>query len=321
MRVMTKLFPDVSHCSDRVLMVRPSRFGYHKAAAESNAFMREPVMDEAPIALRGVEEFDVLHQVLDEAGVRVLVYQDTDNLPDCLFPNNWFSWHQPVGQSPTLITYPMRNALRRAERRASVLKSIEEFTGVTPNRIELESLEDDDEILEGTGSLVLDRTNGIAFACLSERTTPRALEIWWEHTGYQTVSFDCTDWEGNAVYHTNVVLSIGRKVAIIASEMIRDEKERDRVLGKLRDTGRDIVEISEIQVTQMAGNALELRTKSGDHVYAMSSAAFSILEPEQRDTIESHSRIVHAPIPTIERIGGGSVRCMIAELGSDSVPD
>ncbi len=321
MRVMTKLFPDVSHCSDRVLMVRPSRFGYHEEAARSNAFMREPVMDEAPIALRGVEEFDVLHHVLVDAGVRVLVHQDTDNLPDCVFPNNWFTWHQPKGLNPTLITYPMRNELRRAERRESVLNAIEEFTGVTPTRITLESLEAEGEALEGTGSLVLDRDHGIAYACLADRTTPKAIDTWKDRTGYDVLAFNATDWEGNPVYHTNVILSIGQRVAIVASEMIRDDTERDRVLGSLRDAGRDIVEISEVQVTQMAGNALELRTKANEHVYAMSSAAYSILEPDQRDTIETHARIVHAPIPTIERIGGGSVRCMIAELGSDSAPD
>lgn len=321
MRQMKKLFPDVSHCSDRVLMVRPSRFGYHEEAAESNAFMREPVMDEAPIALRGVEEFDVLHHVLEDAGVRVLVYQDTHNLPDCVFPNNWFTWHQPKDQNPTLITYPMRNELRRAERRESVLHAIEEFTGVAPTRIELERLESDDEALEGTGSLVLDRIRGVAYACLADRTTPRALDAWQEISGYRVVPFVATDWEGSPVYHTNVILSIGQHVAIVASEMIRDDDERKRVLAELRDSGRDIVELSEIQVTQMAGNALELRTRSAEQIYAMSSAAQSILEPEQRDTIERHARIVHAPIPTIERIGGGSVRCMIAELGSDSWAD
>lgn len=280
--------------------------------------MRKPSVDEAKIAELALSEFDGLVDALRLAGIEVLVYQDTNGLPDCVFPNNWMSWHNPVGIEPVVITYPMCNALRRAERSDEVLGLIAKNLGVNPAHLDLSGLEEDGEILEGTGSLVLDRINGVAFGCRSPRTTERAFDAWCDETGYQGISFDALDGgggEGEPIYHTNVLMSVGQRVAVLCSECFSDDQDRDRVLLALRNGDRQVVEITMEQMGRFCGNILELIDGDGQPVFAMSSRAYEGFTPQQKRILQDSGAIVHVPIPTIEDVGGGSVRCMIAELG------
>ncbi|MBO6513282.1 MAG: hypothetical protein JJ974_04885 [Phycisphaerales bacterium] len=306
--------PEQFQTSNRVLMIRPSRFGFHAQAAQSNAFMIRDGSNADDTASRAVHEFDGLVDALRSAGIEVCVYQDTDDLPDCVFPNNWFSWHTPVEGNPVVVTYPMCNELRRAERRGEVLDRL--IHGVeSVNHIDLSMLEDDAEILEGTGSLVLDRIQGKAFACLSPRTTLTALDAWCDETGYQPVVFHAVDEESQPIYHTNVMLSVGERVAVVCAESVPDLDERAELMYALESGDRQILEISLDQMNSLCGNILELSDQAGNTVFAMSSRAFNAFTADQRAVLSANGRIVHAPIPTIEDVGGGSVRCMIAEAG------
>lgn len=306
--------PEQFQTSNRVLMIRPSRFGYHAQASLSNAFMNESLGDESSIALRAVDEFDGLVAALKSADVDVLVYQDTEDLPDCVFPNNWVSWHTPSEGDAVVVTYPMCDALRRAERRASVLDTLAQDAGPV-GHLDLAGLEANNEILEGTGSLVLDRVRGKVFACLSPRTTIGALDAWCDETGYEPIVFHAVDEQGQPIYHTNVILSVGERVAVVCVDSIPDPDERSQVLEELGSTGRKIIEISYAQMSNFCGNLLELADQQGNAVYAMSTRAYEGFTEAQRGVLSTSGAIVHASIPTIEDIGGGSVRCMIAEAG------
>ena len=299
-------------------MIRPSRFGFHEEASETNAFMREPGVDADTVAERAAKEFDALAGAIRDAGVDVLIHEDRDGLPDCVFPNNWISWHEPESGGPVLITYPMLDPMRRRERRGVILEEIIRFTGTAPTMIDLSALEAHGGFLEGTGSLVLDRRRGVALVSRSARTTERGIRAFAERTGYEPVVFDTLDPRGDPVYHTNVIASIGAHAAVVCVDAIPAEADRARVLGVLGAGGRRVLELSWDQITRMCGNMMELCAQSGAPVFVMSSAAHDALRGDQRDALSSVGAIAHAPIPTIERVGGGSARCMIAELGSDA---
>lgn len=306
--------PEQFQSSNRVLMIRPSRFGYHSQAAASNAFMNKPGENAEWVASKAQHEFDLLAEAVAQCGVQVLVYQDTDNLPDCLFPNNWVSWHTPLEGEPVVITYPMCDELRRAERRGEVLDLI--ASGMGPvSHLDLSGLEENAEILEGTGSLVLDRIGGKAFACLSPRTTQGAMDAWCDETGYEPIVFEAVDLNSLPIYHTNVMLSVGTRIAVVCLDSIAEPEDRNRVLEELSGHDRHVIQISLEQMAGFCGNILELADQSGQPVYAMSTRAYEGFTEDQRTILRSAGRIAHAAIPTIEEIGGGSVRCMIAEAG------
>jgi hypothetical protein len=300
-------------------MIRPTGFARDEQAADTNAFMQVSSESEDQIRDRATAEFDQLVGGLRDAGVDVQVFEDELELPDSVFPNNWVSFHQPVSQgeelNPLIVTYPMLATARRKERRAEVLDAIAQATGSTPDHIDLSGFEENEEFLEGTGSLVLDRTNGIAYASISARTSQAALDAWCDEMEYELVSFHSADREGNPIYHTNVVMSIGEEIAVVCLESIIDPDEYDLVEQSLKNFGRKVVGISFDQVEHFCGNILELQSKGGESVFAMSDTAYRHFTDEQRAGLESKGVVVHPPIPTIEHIGGGSVRCMIAELG------
>lgn len=302
-------------CATRVLMVRPHEFARNEAAARSNAFMHDPDDPSAVIARRATEEFDGVAGALSAAGVDVLVVEDDLNLPDSVFPNNWLSFHEPVAGVPVIITYPMATPARRLERREAIIDRVREITPGHLERIALGDLEQEGEFLEGTGSLVLDRRRGVAFACRSVRTTARALQVWAEATGYEVVAFDADDGRGVPVYHTNVMMAIGERFAVVCSEAIPDSSQRSMVLDRLRDLDKEVVDISITQMGGMCANIIELRTSGGEPVLAMSRRAWASFTSSQQATLSRFASPVIAPIPTIERVGGGSVRCMIAEIG------
>jgi len=300
-------------------MIRPTKFGRDDEAAVTNSFMRTPIETTERVRDRAMTEFDAMASALSDAGVDVLVYEDDLGLPDSVFPNNWISFHQPMidGQpgNPVLITYPMRTASRRKERRVEIMDAVAKFTRSTPDHIDLSGLEEADDFLEGTGSLVLDRVNNTAYACLSGRTTEDALDTWADETGYRVVRFHCADHDGNPVYHTNVILSIGEQLCVVCLDSITDPDEYDLVESSLRASGRKMITVSLDQVSHFCGNILEMSTRDNESVFAMSQAAYEHFSDEQRGVISSMGEIVHIPIPTIEYVAGGSVRCMIAELG------
>lgn len=309
-----QIAPERYQTANRVLMIRPNAFGYHPQAAESNAFMHQPDGNETDTASRALDEFDGLVAGLRDAGVEVLVYQDERGLPDCVFPNNWMSWHTPSKGESVVVTYPMCDELRRAERSAEVLDLLVSRCGEA-GHLDLSGLEEDGEILEGTGSLVLDRVTGLAFGCVSPRTTLGAFEAWCDETGYEPIVFEAFDGDGGRIYHTNVMMSIGERVAVVCSGCISDVGDRERLIAALKLGGRRVIEVSIAQMGSFCGNVLELADGDGMAVFAMSSRAWGAFTAQQQSYLQENGKVVHVPIPTIEDVGGGSVRCMIAEIG------
>jgi hypothetical protein len=299
-----------SQCADAVLMVRPARFGSNPQTADSNRFQHAQVIADA--AVLAVREFDGLVRQLSDAGVEVVVAEDLPEpaKPDACFPNNWVSFHA----DGTVVLYPMLAPSRRAERRPEHLAAVERAGFRIARTIDLTPLEARGEFLEGTGSLVLDRPARVAYACLSPRTTPAALAEFCAALGYRAVEFDALGPGGRPVYHTNVLMAVGEGFAVLCAEAISDAGHRAAVLRELEHSGHEVIEIDVEEMNRFAGNMLALRARHGGARIAMSETAWRALAPDQRRRLERHGGIVIAPIPTIEWEGGGSVRCMIAEI-------
>lgn len=297
-------------------MIRPHAFARNEAAARSNAFMHRASDPASEIARLATEEFDALAGALDDAGVEVVVVEDDLHLPDSVFPNNWMSYHEPIDGPPVVITYPMATPARRLERRESIIDLIRDRTGGSIERIAMGDLEQDGEFLEGTGSLVLDRVHGVAFACRSPRTTAGALNAWAAATGYEVVAFDADDGRGVPIYHTNVMMSVGEGFSVVCADSIPDTSQRAFIMARLAGRGTPLLDISLTQMGGMSGNILSLHATDGSPLIAMSRAAWTSFTTTQQATLSALARVVISPIPTIERVGGGSVRCMIAEFGT-----
>ena len=315
-RTMTK---ERSQTASRVLMIRPTAFARDDEAAQTNAFMNEPTDTKERVQEQARREFDALAGALKDSGVSVLVFEDDLELPDSVFPNNWVSFHQVVDEESDclVVTYPMCTTARRRERRPEILDAIARFTQCSPDHLDMSQIEEEDEFLEGTGSLVLDRVNAVAYACVSGRTTDQALDIWGDELGYEIIRFHAADQEGNPVYHTNVIMSIGSRLAVACLASITDPDEYDRVESTLRASDRDVMLINLDQVSHFCGNILELQSTDGQPIFAMSKSAWEHFTPAQQERFEALGKVVAVPIPTIEYVAGGSVRCMIAELGSN----
>ena len=291
-----------------LIMIRPAAFGYNSQTAENNTFQHVPQMAQQEIRQRALAEFDELVKKLRAEGVNVKVFDDTADpvKPDAIFPNNWVSFHD----DGRIVTYPMYSPLRRPERRNDILLRIAEDYGFE-EKVDLEDYEDESLFLEGTGSMVLDRVNKIAYACLSPRTNPDVLEKWCDLMNYRSFTFHA-QYEGQDIYHTNVMMAIGEGIAIVCFDVV-EESKRDEFIDLLSKSGHEIVKLSEAQVGSFAGNMLAVRNKKGEQLMVMSGSAYKSLSSEQIQQIEKHARIVHSDVDTIESVGGGSVRCMIAE--------
>ncbi|HEY7640248.1 MAG TPA: arginine deiminase-related protein [Steroidobacteraceae bacterium] len=310
-----KSTPEAQSVAD-VLTIRPIRFIGNPQTANSNSFQSEADLsglsaEQAQAAAS--REFEALVTALRAAGVRVHVFDDTlqPHTPDSIFPNNWVSFHA----DGSVVLYPMLAENRRHERRPELLARLSAQHGFRIARvIDLSWRERDHKFLEGTGSMVLDRAHRLAYACISPRTDLDVLGDFAQQLDYDIVSFEATDAAGVPIYHTNVLMCVGTRFAAVCSACIRED-ERAAVLDTLRNTGHTIVELTMQQLGEFAGNMLELRSASGEAVVAMSSRALDSLTPQQRELIQQHGGpIVAAPIPTIETLGGGSVRCMLAEV-------
>jgi hypothetical protein len=304
-----------------VLMVRPAHFAFNPETASSNAFqaaaLAEPAVGSAQeLALR---EFDGFAARLQRAGVAVIVVEDTvaPVKPDAIFPNNWVSFHH----DGTVALYPMLAPNRRWERREDVVRRVALEGGYRTSRtVDLSHRETEGKFLEGTGSLVLDRTHRVAYAGLSPRTDLDVLGEFAQVLDYDLVTFDAVDGVGQPVYHTNVLMAVGTNFAVLCTEVFPRLEHRTAVMERLHVTGHEVLEISLSQMQQFAGNLLELEPPSGK-VIAVSGTAWRSLDAAQRRLLERHGSVVTADIPVIERLGGGSVRCMLAEVHLPKLKD
>ncbi len=281
--------------------------------AESNVFQDGSGATPEEQQQAAEQEFDALVEALRGAGISVLVEDDTlePHTPDSIFPNNWVSFHG----DGRVVLYPMEAVNRRTERRVDIIERlVNEFGFQVTDVLDLSEHEAVGHYLEGTGSMVLDRRNRIAYACLSSRTQLDPLCDFAQRMDYDVVSFDAVDRSGVPVYHTNVLMNVGEALAVICAEAIVREDQREAVLARLRDTGHDVVTLSFDQLEAFAGNMLELRNKDGERVLAMSSQAWDSLSAVQREVLRANARIVRSPIENIESSAGGSVRCMLAEV-------
>ncbi|MFI4897821.1 MAG: citrulline utilization hydrolase CtlX [Phycisphaerales bacterium JB059] len=304
----------MSQSTDTILMVRPAAFGSNPTTIASNAFQSQAVGDPEQIRADAVREFDALVGAIRAAGVKVVVIDDTPipAKPDAVYPNNWFTTHSD-GRA---ILYPMLGASRRLERRPEALEAAARQANLTLRLIDstlVREFEGKDRFLEGTGSMVFDRVNAIAYACRSARTDEGVFARACSMLGLEPVLFDATDAGGRPYYHTNVMLSIGEDFSVICLESI-EPSQRDAVRARLESTGHEIVDVTREQAADFAANVIELRSPTGDRVLALSDAAMRALGTSAQRLRERGLALAHAPIPTIERFGGGSARCMIAEL-------
>ncbi len=295
-----------------ILMVRPSNFGFNEETAVNNAFQNNAAgKTSEQIREKAIEEFDSFVSLLRSKGVDVSVYQDEPQpiKPDAVFPNNWVSFHE----DGTVITYPMFAKVRRIERTDKVFDLLEPHFWIL-DHIHLEQSEEDNIFLEGTGSMVLDRANKIAYACISPRTEKTLFEDWCNIYEYAPVSFTAIDQEGKLIYHTNVMMAMGDRFVVICLESVIDDEEKSALREIFARTEKEIIEISLEQMNAFAGNMLQVQGASGQTYLVMSKTAFGSLNASQIEKIEKYTEILTADINTIETYGGGSVRCMMAEI-------
>ncbi len=297
--------------TDTVLMVSPAAFGFNEQTAGNNAFQKNS--EEGDASVQGRKESDDYIALLRENGINVIAVEDTlePHTPDSVFPNNWFSTHD----DGTLVLYPMYAENRRLERKPAVLEAIRQNFDVK-RTVDLTHYEEEGLFLEGTGSMVLDRVNKIAYACRSPRTDETVLEDFCSQLGYTPVLFDAVDGNGTQIYHTNVMMSVGSEIAVVCLEAIADPDQRETVRKSLEDTGKTILEITYDQMNHFAGNMLEVRNQEKEPCLIMSQAAYNSLTDEQIDFLESRVNLVTPALDCIEENGGGSARCMIAEIFS-----
>jgi hypothetical protein len=306
-------------CAQSVLLVRPAHFGYNPQTAASNRFQTAAAQPPDP-AGRARIEFDAMKSALEDAGVGVCAVDDTSEpaKPDAVFPNNWVSFHR----DGTIVLYPMQAPNRRAERSMQIIEAVESQLGFKRRRLlDLRRHENEGRMLEGTGSLVLDHVHRIAYAARSARTDESLVREWSAQMNYQPLLFDAHGADGTPVYHTNVLLSIGARWSVVCTEAIV-EADRERVLQRLHDSEREVIEISMPAMAGFAGNILELSgSDAGGGAYGVlllsEQARLALQQPDSLDWDRLSGcvdQVVAIAVPTIESIGGGSVRCMLAEV-------
>ena len=302
-----------SQTTSRLLMIRPVHFAFNQQTAESNAFQNSQLaaLTNDVVQQGAQHEFDEMVRQLQAIGVDVTIYEDTldSYTPDSIFPNNWVSFHA----SGTVVLYPMQAENRRLERRRDIIDDLAQTYHVA-RIVDLTHFEQEGKFLEGTGSLVLDRMHRVAFACLSPRTHPDVLAEFGRQTGYRTVSFRATDTNGQAIYHTNVVMCITDTLAIVCLSAISNPDERLMIRQELEGLNKRVIDISPDQVAHFAGNMLMVKTGKGQKLLIMSTRAYESLTPKQIDLLDDYATLLHFDLPIIENAGGGSARCMIAEV-------
>ena len=294
-----------------ILLVRPSNFVFNSETAVSNAFQKEVKESEEAIKQKVLKEFEKFVITLKSKGVNVFVFDDTQypEKPDAVFPNNWASFHS----DGTVILYPMFAPNRRHERRQDIIDSLKKNFKIT-HTLDLSAYESENRYLEGTGSIVFDRQNKIAYACLSPRTDKELFNEVCDYLHYKPVCFRAHDKDGKEIYHTNVMMCIGEKFSVICLDSISDKQERELVFESLTNAGHQIIDITFEQMNNFAGNMLAIQTNDNKSILVLSQSSFDSLTTAQKNKIEKYCELVPLSIKTIETIGGGSARCMIAEL-------
>jgi hypothetical protein len=296
--------------TNSVLMIRPSRFYPNPETAADNAFQRKADRDSEALTLTARKELDAAVQALRMAGVNVHVFEDTaePEKPDAVFPNNWISTHH----DGRIALFPMYSALRRRERRQDIVEELCKHYRVT-DVIDYSAFEDEGCCLEGTGSLVLDHLNKIAYVSLSNRSNPKVIQRFADDFSYEAFTFTSVGTSGQPIYHTNVMMCVGTAFAMVGLETIRNKAERQQVRARLQKTERKIVELAAHQIANFAGNAIELHCNGDDKLLVLSNRAARALTEEQRETLTRYASLVPLELPTIE-LGGGSARCMMATI-------
>ena len=301
--------------TNHILMIRPAQFRMNEQTAVNNYFQASAGISPEEVVKKSQEEFDAYVSVLREKGVQVTVVQDTEDpdTPDALFPNNWVSFHQDA----TVALYPMFAENRRLERREAVLEILEEEGFIIDQVMDYTAAEASGIFLEGTGSLILDRVHKKAYCALSSRADEELFIEFCEDFEYTPVIFTANqtvDGSRLPIYHTNVMMCLAETFAVICLDSIDDKKERKAVVNHLREDGKEIIAISEAQMHRFAGNMLQVLGSNQTPYLVMSSTAYKSLTPDQLSKIEQHCEIIHADLSTIETCGGGSARCMMAEV-------
>lgn len=292
-----------------LLMIRPVRFGYNAETAVNNAFQNQTAQDD--VQEKALQEFDNFVSILRSNDIDVLVVEDTiePHTPDSIFPNNWITFHE----DNSIVLYPMFATNRRLERKEHVLQRLNEKY-LIQDELDLSINENQNIFLEGTGSIIFDREKKKAYACLSPRTDKELFEKLCTTKGYTPIVFTANDANGDAIYHTNVMMCVGDKYCVICLASITDEAERAMVIATLLSDGKEIIDISLDQMNRFAGNMLQVKNKSGEQFLVMSEQAYKSLTAEQKAQINQYNKILNAPLYTIESNGGGSARCMMAEI-------
>ncbi len=295
--------------SSHLLMIRPVRFDFNAETAVNNSFQvnaKDLLAQE-----KAAEEFNQLISVLTENGIDVTVVNDTPepHTPDSIFPNNWISFHS----DGSICLYPMYAQNRRLERKESVLEAIDKKF-IVSKKIDFSNYEQSNIFLEGTGSMVLDRDHRIAYACLSPRTDLNILKDFCNQLNYTPIYFWALDGGNQPIYHTNVMMCVADEYVVICLESIPDLAERQLVVDSITESGKAIIAISFDQMNHFAGNMLQVHNQAGKRFLVMSSQAFGSLNKVQIEQIEGYNQIIHSDITTIETNGGGSARCMMAEV-------
>ena len=300
--------------TNHIMMVRPIGFKYNEQTAENNFYQKDLGLGEEDSQAKALKQFDAFVAKLRNEGLKIVVFEDSEiySTPDAIFPNNWISFHT----DGKIRLYPMYAKNRRLERRKDFLDYFKQNYSVS-EIVSYTKWENKNVFLEGTGSLIFDRKNKIAYAGISKRTNPAIFNDFSKESGFKIISFKALQSFGKKrkpIYHTNVMMCLGEKFAVVCLNAIDDLKERSMLINSLHETEKEIIEISPEQVKNFAGNMLQLKDNQGNKIIVMSSQAYTSLDHNQLKKIELQGKIIHSDIITIETLGGGSARCMIAEI-------
>jgi hypothetical protein len=296
-----------------LFMVRPAHFGPNAQTAVSNVFQQSGEHPSTLLEAAALNEFDGMVDCLRAAGVHLIVVDDTEIpvKPDAVFPNNWITTHA----NGDVFLFPLEASNRRAERRMDIVDAFAADYGFAVGRVtDLSAHECEGRFLEGTGSMVLDRVHRVAYVTPSTRTHPELLRDFALEAGYEACAFDTLDDGGRPIYHTNVMMAIGERFVVICGAAIADSRQREAVMQRLAGTGRRIIDITMEQMVAFAGNLLEVRGKADEPLIVLSQTAHNVLTDRQRALLQDFGNLLPVSISTIERVGGGSVRCMLAEI-------
>lgn len=303
----------MSTLTSRVLMVPPQGFAFNSQTSISNDYQKQP--EDGNYRDKAMNEFNKMVKTLEKNDIRVLLLHQDEKLPDAVFPNNWFSTHIDANNKRLLMIYPMLAENRQSEVNIEGLMQLLNNHKLNPhNIIDLRERDYSSLVLEGTGSIVFDRASKILYASLSPRTDLTLVNRVADKLGYKAVTFTSQNLRGHSIYHTNVMMSVGDTIAVICSSCIQEPAIRVEISKQLEQNAKVIIEITPEQVESMCGNVLELVNASGQRMLVMSQTAYENFTPLQIKDIESKVKIIPVGISTIENIGGGSARCMMAEI-------